>query len=192
MPLVRRRARPAPAPEPADPAARRAAALAMTAPGDVPALLAALEAEPAAAVREAILTALVATGSEAAAEGLVALLAHEEAALRNEALEALRRIGAAARRPLDAALRHADPDMRLFAVTALEQPRAPWARERLRAVLAEEPEVNVGLAAVEALAETGEPEDAAALAAFAARFPAEPMVAFAVGVAIGQIGEGRP
>jgi HEAT repeat protein len=196
MPLVKRRS-PArrqtvpPGLDAPDPARRRAAALAMTGAGDAPALLAVLASEPAGEVREAIVTALIAIRSEVAAEGLAALLGSEDTALRNDAVEALRRIGEVASRPLGAALSHADPDVRLFAVNALEQPRAPWARARLRAVLAEEQEVNIGLAAVEALAETGGPEDAAALSAFAARFHEEPMVAFAVGVALDQIGAPR-
>jgi len=101
-------------------------------------------------------------------------------------------MGEAAARPLGAALRHADPDVRLFAVNALVQKQARWACVQLRAVLAEEAEVNVGLAAVEALAEAGGPEDTAALTAFAARFPDEPMVAFAVRVALDQIGVASP
>ena len=193
MPLVKRRS---PAPRPAgaplldapDPAERRAAALAITGAAGVPALLHALAAETATEVREAIVTALIGIRTEHAAEGLVALFGHEDAALRNDAIAGLRCMGEAAARPLGAALRHADPDVRLFAVNALHQGQGPWARAQLRAVLATEAEVNIGLAAVEALAEAGGPEDASALAAFADRFPAEPMVAFAVGVALEQIG----
>ncbi|WP_137180954.1 HEAT repeat domain-containing protein [Roseomonas sp. AR75] len=197
MPLVKRKS-PAPhlptraALDLPDPAGRRAAALEMTRQADVPALLHALAGEPVAEVREAIVTSLIGIRSEDAATGLVALLNHEDTALRNDAIEGLRCMGEAAAGALGAALRHADPDVRLFAVNALDQKQAPWARAPLRTVLAEEADVNIGLAAVEALAEGGGPEDAAALAAFAARFPDEPMVAFAVGVALDQIGAGAP
>lgn len=197
MPLVKRKApvRPqgaAPGLDDADAATRRAAALRMTAPEDAPALLAALAGEPVRAVRDAIFTSLIVIRSAASAEGLAALLGSEKAALRSDAVEALRCMGEVAAGPLGTALRHPDSDVRLFAVSALQQPRAPWALAHLRAVLAAEAEVNIGLAAVEALAEIGGPEDSAALAAFADRFPGEPMVAFAVGVALDQIGHPRP
>jgi HEAT repeat protein len=189
MPLVKRRAPArradaAPPLDAADPAARRAAALARAGDPDATApLLRALATEPARDVRAAIVTALIATRSEAAAEGMAGLLGSEDAALRNDAVEALRRMGSAAEAPLGAALRDADPDRRLLAVTALDGAAPPFARACLRGVLATETEVNVGLAAVEALAGIGLAEDAPALAAFAARFPDEPMVAFAVALA---------
>lgn len=197
MPLVKRKPPSPRSAAPPDlsaacPAQRRSAALAMSAAAEVPALLDALVVEPAVEVRAAIITTLIGIRSEQAAEGLVALLGHEDAALRNDAIEGLRCMGEAAARPLGAALRHADPDVRLFAVNALVQKQARWACVQLRAVLAEEAEVNVGLAAVEALAEAGGPEDTAALTAFAARFPDEPMVAFAVRVALDQIGVASP
>jgi hypothetical protein len=62
----------------------------------------------------------------------------------------------------------------------------------LLGVLATDPEVNAGLAAVEALAAVGEPHDAAALRAFAARFSGEPFVRFAVAMACRRITAGAP
>jgi HEAT repeat protein len=194
MPLVKRRApsRPpcgADALDSADPTARRAAALALAGNPDAAApLLDTLGREPVPEVRVAIVTSLMATRTEAVAAGLTALLRSQDVALRNDAIEALRQMGEAARAPLTTALNDTDPDMRLFAVNALDHARAPWARDCLHRVLAEDPEVNVGLAAVDALATTGAAEDAPMLAAFAARFPDEPMVAFAVRTALRRLG----
>ncbi len=196
MPLVKRRmpARPhatADALDATDVTARRAAALALAGNPDAAApLLATLDRESAREVRVAIMTSLMATRTEAVAAGLTALLRSDDVALRNDAIEALRQMGDAARGPITVALDDADPDMRLFAVNALDHARTPWAREALRRVLAEDPEVNVGLAAVDSLAATGTAADAPALAAFAARFQDEPMVAFAVRMALGRLGSG--
>lgn len=194
MPLVKRRAptrsvTTADALDATDVTARRAAALALAGnPAAAAPLLATLDREPVREVRVAIVTSLMATRTEAVAAGLTALLRSQDVALRNDAIEALRQMGDAARGPITVALDDGDADMRLFAVNALDHARTPWAREALRRVLAEDPEVNVGLAAVDSLAATGTAADAPALAAFAARFPDEPMVAFAVRMALGRLG----
>lgn len=182
MPLVKRRH--------ATPPSRTTA----NAPGGDPdALLAMLATEPAREVREAILTALIAGGTAAAAEGLAALIGSEDASLRSAAIEALRRMeGSVALPPVLALLDHPDADRRLLAVGVLEAFPAAAVRARLRALLEHDLEPNVGLAAVEVLAQVGEAEDAPALAGFAARFPEEPMVGFAVRLALGQIGSPPP
>ncbi|MBP0463930.1 HEAT repeat domain-containing protein [Roseomonas sp. PWR1] len=174
----------------APPDRRREAALACA--GDVtaaPALLAALPGEPVAVVRDAIVTALAATGDPAAAEGLAALVGSEDAALRNAALDGLRRMPAeVALPPLLGLLGRPDADLRLLATGVLSAFPAGTVRGTLHAVLAQDPEANVGLAAVEVLAQAGSIEDADALRGFAARFEHEPMVRFAVRAALGQIG----
>jgi HEAT repeat protein len=197
MPLVKRRqagsrGKPQPRLDAGSADQRRAAALASAGdPVATPALLATLVSEPAREVRVAIVTALIAIGTEEAAAGLVGLLRADDIGLRNDALEALRRIGTAAAAPLRAALADPDPDRRLFAIQALGPRQAGWARDRLRALLAVETEVNVGLAAVNAMAEFGNSDDLHALHDFAARFPAEPMVGFAVRHAVDQLGAAR-
>jgi hypothetical protein len=74
------------------------------------------------------------------------------------------------------------PDVRIFAVNVLEAAfyRRTQDRERLHTILLDDPDVNVGLAAVEVLSQLGGPEDVPALRAFAARFPEHPFVDFAV------------
>lgn len=195
MPLVKRRhaaqrptATALDAPAAAD---RRAAALAMAGdPGAAAVLLDAIVNEPAHEVCEAMLTTLIAIGTEEAAAGLATLLASEDVALRNGAIEALRRMGDVVASPLAATLTHPDPDQRIFAVNALEGHRSAWARDLLRTVLLHDEDVNVGLAAVESLALLGEADDVAALHRFADRFAHEPAVAFVVELAAAQAGEG--
>ncbi len=197
MPLVKRRppasrAATALALDAATAADRRAAALARAGdPAAVGPLLAMLAGEPSREVRAAIVTTLTTIGTEEAAAGLVGLLRAEDTGLRNDALEALRRIGKPAAGPLRAALDDPDPDRRLFAIQALGPAQAAWARGLLHAVLAAETEVNVGLAAVDALVEIGDAADLDALRGFAARFPGEPMVGFAVRHAAAQLGAAR-
>jgi HEAT repeat protein len=195
MPLVKRRhaaqRHAATALDAASPADRRAAALAMAGePAATGALLDAIVGEPAHEVRAAMMTALISIGTEEAAAGLAALLASKDIALRNDAIEALRRMGDVVAGPLAAILAEPDPGRRIFAITALEGHRGAWARALLRTVLAEDEDVNVGLAAVEALSLLGEADDVPALHAFAERFAHEPAAAFVVSLAAAQASDG--
>lgn len=153
-------------------------------PGAVAALSRRLDTEDDAGVREAILTALarIATGEAAAA--LLPFLDREDAALRNAALESLQQMPAEVAAPaLLPLLRHADPDLRIFAVQGLGGLAHPGRADWLAAVLERDTDVNVGLAAVEALAEAGSPEALSSLEMLARRFPDDPFVAFAVDAA---------
>jgi HEAT repeat protein len=149
----------------------------------VPALGAALRTETAPRVREAIVTALVGIRTDAAAGVLADFLGSEDVALRNAAVEGLQLIGKAAAAQLKPRLASPDPDVRVLAITALEALKHDDAPGWLRDVLIHDPEVTVGLAAVQALARIGGPDDAPALHAFAARFPGEPFVEFVVDLA---------
>ncbi len=208
MALLKRRAAGAAAADPADaprplaellaalrtggtPTGRREAALELAAtPEAVAELAAALGAEDDRSVREAIVAALAAIGTEPAAAGLAGFLRSEDAQLRNAAIGALQEMGTAAAAHVERLLGSPDPDARIFAVNVLEALRHPRARDWLLSALERDPEVNVGLAAVEALAQSGGPEDAAALRAFAARFPNEPVVGFAVDLACRRVAAG--
>jgi HEAT repeat protein len=172
----------------ATPIERRLAALDLaTAHEAAPALAAALDGETDWGVQEAIITALTSIGTDQAAKGLADVVVSENAALRNAASEALRQIGAPARCQVERLMGFTDPDARIFAIGILEASHDDAARTLLHTALQHEPEINVGLAAVEVLSHMGGPEDVLALRAFAARFPGEPFVAFAVNVACGQI-----
>lgn len=165
-------------------AARRAAALDLAgSPDSAEALAGALGQEPASVVREAIVTALVEIGTVAAAHSLAQYFRGEDVELRNAAVEALRQIGDASALAMKERLESPDPDERIFAIGVLEGLRHTDTAAWLRHVLLHDPDMKVGLAAVEALVQAGEAEDAAALRGFATRFPDEPFVAFAVRLA---------
>ena len=153
-------------------------------PGAEAALARRLQAEGDAGVREAILTALARIGTPDAAAALVPFLDREDAALRNAVLESLQQmpaeVAAAALLPL---LDHADADLRIFAVQGLGGLAHPGGADWLEAVMERDTDVNVCLAAVEALAEAGSPEAMAGLEALARRFPDDAFVAFAVDAA---------
>ncbi|PWC33975.1 HEAT repeat domain-containing protein [Azospirillum sp. TSO35-2] len=173
----------------ADPAARRLAAHALghgpdRRPEAVATLAGRLEGEADAGVREAILTALARIATPAAAAALVPFLDREDAALRNAALESLQQMPAEVAAPaLLPLLDHADPDLRIFAVQGLGGLAHPGRADWLTAVLERDADVNVGLAAVEALAEAGSPEALSSLERLSRRFPDDPFVAFAVDAA---------
>jgi HEAT repeat protein len=169
----------------ADAALRR---LAVADCADSERLLARLDLEPDPGVRHAILTRLGGLSADGQEHRLAALLASEDVATRNDAVLALRRRGTAALPALDAALRSPDPDVRILAANALEGMGLPAARAAIVRLLAQEPDERVCLAAVEALAQIGEPEDEAVLRAIRRRFPDEPCLAFAIGMALDHIG----
>lgn len=173
--------------EDADASVRRDAAhgLGHTAtPGAVAALARRLEAEGDAGVREAILTSLARIATDEAAAALLPFLDREDAALRNGVLESLQQMPAEVAAPaLLPLLGHADPDLRIFAVQGLGGLAHPGRADWLAAVMERDADVNVGLAAVEALAEAGSPEALSSLETLARRFPDDPFVAFAVDAA---------
>ena len=153
-------------------------------PGAVAALARRLEAEGDAGVREAILTSLARIATDEAAAVLVPFLDREDAALRNGVLESLQQMSAEVAAPaLLPLLGHADPDLRIFAVQGLGGLAHPGRADWLAAVMERDADVNVCLAAVEALAEAGSPEALSSLETLARRFPDDPFVAFAVDAA---------
>ncbi len=172
-----------------DPAARRQAAHALAhSPAHnsdtVAALAERLTVETEPGVREAILTALVRIGSGDAAAALLPFLDREDAGLRNAVLESLQQMPVAVVVPaVLPLLEKADSDLRIFAVQLLGKLVHPDRLGWLTAVLARDPHVNVCLAAVEALAETGNPEVLPALERLVGRFPDDPVVLFSVDAA---------
>jgi HEAT repeat protein len=175
-----------------DEATRRAAAGELAGMHATEELIVALQRDDSDAVRQAILTGLITIGDEQAAAGLAACLRSEDVALRNGAIEALQQMGQAAGAHVESLLASDDADVRLFAINVLEALRHQNTRIWLHQVLARDTEVNVGLGAVEALAQFGGPEDVAALRDFAQRFPNEPFVEFAVNMASRRLAAGEP
>lgn len=166
-------------------AERRAAAQDLAAhPNAAAQLGAALAGQVDAPVCRAILASLVAHATPAAAMAILAHLPEAQASLRAMIVTALQEMGAMVAPLVAPMLQQPDPSLRIHAVSILEGIVGPQAQHLLREALATEADVNVGLAVVEAMTHRADEDDADALRAFAARFPAEPFVAFAVGVAL--------
>lgn len=169
----------------ADPARRRRAARDLAGRADAVAALAGrLAREGDASVREALLTALARTGTEEAADALVPLLGSEDAALRNGAAESLEQMPpAVVLSRVAPLLDDPDSDRRIFAALLLG--RLPLADRlpSLTQVVERDPHVNVCLAALDALVESGLPEILPSLERLAARFPDDAFVAFSVDAA---------
>lgn len=172
----------------ADAAVRRWAARDLAAHAAAAAALGArLAVEPDASVREALLTSLAAVGGPAAVDALLAQLRSEDAAARNGAIETLAAMPADVAPRIEALLRDADSDVRIFAVNLLGDLPHEQVPAWLAQVLRHEPQVNVVAAAVEVLAEAGGPEHVALLRAARARFEGDAFFAFAADVAIERI-----
>ena len=140
-----------------------------------------LERDPV--VQAAILTALVVIGTEAAATGVAEAVCTEDAGLRNAAVDALRGFGATALPSVERLLASPHSEQRIVGIGLLEARDDPGARDTLHHILADDPDLNVGLAAVEVLSSIGDAGDEAALLGFASRFEGNAFVAFAVELA---------
>ena len=154
-------------------------------------LVASLLEEPDVVVRAAILAGLVFVGTEVAAAGVAAAVCAEEASLRNAAVDALREFGEKARPQIEQLLASPHPEQRIVAVGLLEALRDAGARDLLRETLATDPDINVGLAAVEALSLVVDPGDEAALRSFESRFAGNAFVTFAVRSACQRLATGE-
>jgi HEAT repeat protein len=145
-----------------------------------------LAIETAPSVREAILAALIRHRSPAIASALLPLLRAEDAALRNAAIEALAEMPDEVAPHVEALLADPDSDVRIFAGNMLGVLPHPHAARWLLTALADD-HVNVCAAAIDGLAEIGDPATVAALEAVPARFPGNRFIAFATGVALRRI-----
>lgn len=172
-----------------DPAIRRRAVQALgvagNAEGDaVETLVWLLRSEPDRSVRQAAFSALATNGSLEAAQATASLLADDDPALRNGALEALGAMPDAAAALLEPLGHHADPDVRSFAVLLAAGLHRAEACDWLIARAASEAEPNVAAHLAEALGGTGAPGAAAALEAIRARFAGSAYLGFAVDMAL--------
>ena len=201
MGLVRKRAAPAvlaPSSPPlerlVDPSTdvRRAAARELAAlPGGAEVLCDRVAVEPDRAVLDLLLTLLVGLPSRAVVVRLLPALASQDARLRGAVAEALEQMPGPLELEMEALLVHADPDVRLQAVVALQHAHIPSAPRLLREVLAREEHVNVCAAALEGLAEVGDEAALPAVEAARARFPGIPFVSFAAEVCASRIRGGH-
>ena len=151
------------------------------------ALGAQLLVERDAAVREALFLALGTMASDEAVSALLPLLRSEDARLRNGAIEVLSGLPRVVGPRISALLLDADVDVRIFTVNLLGELRHEQVTQWLQQVLLADREVNVVAAAIEVMAETGQPEHIDALRETRRRFADDPFIGFAADVAIERI-----
>ena len=158
-------------------------------PGAADALVNRLKRETELSVREVILTTLTLLGDATAVHGLVDCLRSEDAALRNEAVEAMKQLPDEVAPIMQALLTDADPDVRIFTVNILESLRHPEVEAWLIEVITSDPHINVCATAVDLLSEVGTTAALQALAALKARFAQEPYIQFAANLALRRIAQ---
>jgi HEAT repeat protein len=173
-----------------NPTARRWAARDLSAfPDATTALVARLPTESDSAVREAILMALTEIGDAVAVAGLVECLRSDDAALRCEAIGAMKLLPDAVAPIMESLLEDANPDVRIFAVNVLESLCHPDVEKWLLKVIDRDPHVNVCATAVDLLGEVGTSEAIGSLQHLKQRFPDAPYIAFAADLALKRIQE---
>ncbi|OYT88408.1 MAG: PBS lyase [Burkholderiales bacterium PBB6] len=159
-------------------------------PGCSEALVEHLKTEADTSVREVILTSLVLLGDNTAVYGLVACMRSEDAALRNEAIEAMKQLPDAVSPIMRGLLADEDSDMRIFAVNILESLKHPSVEQWLSDVIEHDDHVNVCATAVDLLGEVGSRTALEPLLRLKTRFDKEPYIQFAADLAIKRILEG--
>jgi len=131
-------------------------------------------------VREAIFTGLARIATPQSALAILPHLRSDDAEMRTGALDALRMMPEATRPHLKALLGDPDADVRLLACDLVRAQPPAEAAEMLTALLETEPEPNVCAAAVEVLAEVGEPAALPSLSRCVERFRSDPFLSFAI------------
>jgi HEAT repeat protein len=148
-----------------------------------------LKCEEDVAVREIILNSLVSLSDPLAVSGLVDCLRSENAALRNEAIEAFKQLGNKVDLVLQSLLLDPDPDVRIFVVNILDSSRHSEAESWLIKVIDEDSNVNVCATAVDLLCGVGTDAAIGPLIRLKARFASEAYIQFATDLALKRIGE---
>lgn len=176
--------------EEADAAGRRQAARDIVhCPDAATALVSRLKREEDGAVREIILNSLVRLNDPLAVSGLVDCLRSEDAALRNEVIEAFKQLGNKVDPVLQSLLSDPDPDMRIFVVNILDSARHSQAESWLIKVIEQDSHVNVCATAVDLLCGVGTEASAGPLVLLKARFASEAYIQFAADLALKRIRE---
>jgi HEAT repeat protein len=176
--------------ETTDAAGRRKAAREIVhGPDAAIALVSRLKREEDPSVREAILNALLRLHDPSAVSGLVDCLRSEDAALRNEVIEAFKQMGSEVDPILHSLLADPDPDVRIFVVNILDSQRHPEAESWLIKVIEQDSHVNVCATAVDLLCEVASEAAVDPLIRLKARFASEPYIQFAADLALKRIRE---
>ena len=171
-----------------DPQERRNAAREIAhCPGAVDALVSRLKREQDAAVREVILTALVRIDDPSSASGMAECLRSEDAALRNEVIEAIGLLTGDVSTTMRSLLADSDPDIRIFAVNILDSRREPDVESWLIEVIEHDAHLNVCATAVDLLCEAGTEASLDPLDRLKERFAADSFIQFAANRAIKRI-----
>ncbi|HIJ94374.1 MAG TPA: HEAT repeat domain-containing protein [Desulfuromonadales bacterium] len=148
-----------------------------------------LKIEPDVSVREVILTTLTRMGDPDCVAGLVACLNSEDAALRNEALEAMKQLPDEVAPIMRTLLADPKSDVRIFAVNILESLRHPEVESWLIEVIENDQHVNVCGTSVDLLGEVGTEASRKPLERLKERFKDEPYIQFAADLALRRIYE---
>ncbi|QJP13254.1 HEAT repeat domain-containing protein [Starkeya sp. ORNL1] len=162
----------------------RAARALLAMPGGVTIAGAALAGESDARVREVIFTGLARSPTVEGAEILLALLRSDDVGLRTGSLDAMRTMPDLVAARLPALLADADPDVRLLSCELVRGLPAGEATRLMCELLEREDQPNVCAAAVDVLAEIGEPQAQPVLELCAERFAGSPFLAFAIEIAV--------
>ncbi len=158
-------------------------------PGYAVDLMERLKVEQSQSVREVILTSLTRLGDPDAVAGMVECLRSEDAALRNEVVEAMKQMPDEVAPIMLGLLADADPDVRIFTVNVLESLCHPEVEGWLIDVISNDAHVNVCATAVDLLGEVGSQAALEPLAQLKARFSDEPYIQFAADLALRRINE---
>jgi HEAT repeat protein len=148
-----------------------------------------LKREEDLSVREVILSTLLRLNDPSAVSGLVDCLRSEDAALRNEVIEAFKQMDSEVDPILHSLLADPDPDVRIFVINILDSQRHPEAESWLIKVLEQDSHVNVCATAVDLLCEIASEAAVDPLIRLKARFASEPYIQFAADLALKRIRE---
>ncbi len=176
--------------EDSDATVRRHAAQKITTYRDAAtALVSRLKREENTAVREAILNSLLRLHDPSIARGLAECLPSEDAALRNDVIEAFKQLGDEVAPILRSLLADPDPDVRIFGVNILNSERHPDVEQWLIEVIERDAHVNVCATAVDLLCEVGTEASIDPLFRLKARFAHEAYIQFAADLALKRVRE---
>ncbi len=143
-----------------------------------------LKCEAELSVREVILSTLTQLGDATAVSGLVDCLRSDDAALRNEAVEAMKQLPDEVAPMMQGLLSDGDPDVRIFTVNVLESLCHPDVEAWLIEVISTDPHINVCATAVDLLSEVGTQKSLVPLDQLKKRFPDAPYMQFAADLAL--------
>jgi HEAT repeat protein len=157
--------------------------------GAATALVGRLKSEKDTAVREAILNSLLRLHDPSIGSGLADCLRSEDAALRNDVIEAFKQLGDEVSPILRSLLADPDPDVRIFVVNILNSEHRSDVEQWLLEVIERDTHVNVCATAVDLLCEVGTEAAIDPLLHLRARFAHEAYIQFAVDLALKRIRE---